>query len=233
MPRLTPAVPHEFRDFRLAGYRNIYELLPNESKVYGTETMYPDWSAPVLLLAKDFAASRVVMARIARGETNPYRHADPQRGDREGVVTNTRIRRFVDTALGAKFPLLYGSAYAGLLRDDGAMSGAHKQNGDLGLVYGARVLRWVIDQMTEIRAIACLGPEAWRCAHIALGARTLADFRQARDNLRPLMLKELTLFAHYHPAARRLSDETRLASWRAMADHLRTDQRIAALMDAA
>lgn len=220
------------RETRVEGYRNIYELLPNETKVYGTETLYPDWNAPLLLLAKDFAASRVVIARMANGESDPYRHADRSRGDREGTTTNIRLQRLVSESLGEHFPLLYGSAYAGLLRDDGRMSGSHNKNGQHGLAYGARVLRWVLDHMPNRLAIACLGREAWNCSHLALNASEVGQFELHRDSRQPLVVSGLVLFAHYHPAARRLPDHLRRASWNAMASQMRSDRRYSQFTDA-
>lgn len=82
----TPPLPPWIRDARVDGYLTAHALLPDETRVYGTESLYGDWDAPVLLLAKDFAPSKILHERLASGETRPYRH-EP------GLRTNVRLER--------------------------------------------------------------------------------------------------------------------------------------------
>ena len=74
----TPPLPPWIREAAVGGYLTAHTLLPGETRLYGTESLYGDWDAPVLLLAKDFAPSKVLHERLAAGETRPYRH-EPER----------------------------------------------------------------------------------------------------------------------------------------------------------
>jgi hypothetical protein len=47
---MTPQLPEWVRSYRLAGYRNIYELVPLETRLYGTESLYGDWNGDLRLL---------------------------------------------------------------------------------------------------------------------------------------------------------------------------------------
>ena len=200
------------REFRLDGYRNIYELLPNETKIYGTETLYGDWDAELLLLAKDFAPVDLVETRIARFERDPYRHGERTLGDRMGHRTNDSLRRLMTHTFGTDRTALYGSVLAGLMRLDGSASGS-LPNHVLAMAYGVRVLEYVTDNMPWLRAVLCLGSEAWECATTRFRVGQSLRFDQARGAMQPAALKsDIGLFALFHPAAR-ISNERKCLNW--------------------
>ena len=58
---------------------------------------------------------------------------------------------------------LYGSALAGLLRDDGKGSGPLPNRRGIW-PYALEVFRFVIGKMPNLRVIACLGVEPWELA---------------------------------------------------------------------
>lgn len=161
---MTPQIPDWIRHSRVNGYRNIYELCPEETRVYGTESLCGDWSGDVLLLLKDFASSDHVKEKIARGERG-FSHTPK-------LPTNRRLNHLLSpvrlTAQPETCGVLYGSALAGLLRDDGEMSG-DLSNRREAMENGVRVLRWVVDQMPCLRIIVPLGVEACETTEKALG----------------------------------------------------------------
>lgn len=194
----TPPLPDWIRHARVPGYVTAHELCPDETRLFGTESWYGDWSGRVLLLAKDFAPSSYLEGRIAARDARPYSH-DPTRR------TNERLRRW--TASYEHLGLLYGSALANLLRRDGKWSGP-LPNSVPAISYGARVLAFVIENMAPER-IVCLGQESWSCATAALGLS--GDWQQHRDSGSRLG----KLVAAYHPAAR-VSTARMAAAWRAL-----------------
>jgi hypothetical protein len=154
----------------------------------------------VLLLAKDFGPSRILRARIAAGDPRPYRH-DP------GMRANVRLCELASPV--EHLGLLYGSALANLLRDDGRVSGA-LPNRDGALAYGVEVARFVVERMPALRWVVCLGLEAWECACVALGLE--GDWRAHRDSGEPLG----PLVAAFHPSAR-VSRERMGRPWEVLA----------------
>jgi len=182
----TPPLPTWIREARVPDYVTAHALCPQETRLYGTESLYGDWSGQVLLLAKDFAPSQLLRQRIDAGDARPYRHEPSWR-------TNKRLRRFAH--LHQKQGTLYGSALANLLRDDGERSGElpHREE---AMEYGTRVLRSVVERMPRLCWIMCLGQDAWECA--CREANVEGAWREHRDRGLPLG----RLIAAFHPAAR-------------------------------
>lgn len=156
--RSTPAIPAWIRDFRHPGYTSIYEMRPEEAKLYCTETLLGDWDGSVLLLAKDAAPAEVIDDRIRRGEADPWRHSERGR-DRMGWRTNEKVIELASLLPGEK---LYGSALGHLMQDgeetstdlSGVGSGPLRAHLD-------SVLRFVLSEMDSLRAIVCLGNHSW------------------------------------------------------------------------
>ena len=195
----TPPLPDWIRNAEVAGYATAHRLCPEETRLFGTESLYGDWNGRVLLLAKDFGPSEILHHRIASGDTRPYRH-EP------GMRTNRQLQRLAEPFL--EQGLLYGSALGNLLRDDDTVSGA-LPNREAALAYGTRVFRFTIQCMPNLRWIVCMGAEAWECA---CGARELVgDWEEHRRSGEPLG----PLIATYHPAAR-IPHEVMARPWRAL-----------------
>lgn len=206
-----PALPHWIRLASVEGYLTAHALLPDEPRLFGTESLYGDWGGRVLLLAKDFAPSKVLADRLAEGDTRPYRHE-------AGLRTNVRLERLAGPLVRGPHPetcgLLYGSALANLLRDDGIWSGA-LPNRRAALAYGVRVLRFVQEQMPQLEAIVCMGREAWEVTANAFGSDT--PWHEMRLSSQFKRLGPVTVVVVPHPAARISND-----------DHERAWQRVAA-----
>jgi hypothetical protein len=195
----TPPLPHWIRHASVPGYVTAHELCPGETRLFGTESLYGDWSGRVLLLAKDFAPSSYVEKRISAGAPRPYSH-DPTRR------TNRLLGKWAASYV--HLGLLYGSALANLLRADGKWSGT-LPNRAAALSHGAAVLEFVTERMPNLQRIVCLGEESWTCATAALGLS--GHWQQYRDS----GVRLGALVAAYHPAAR-VSTPKIAASWRAL-----------------
>lgn len=200
---MTPPLPQWLTGFHLPGYVNVYEVLPDETRLYGTESLYGDWNARVLLLAKDFACSDILHQRIAAGDQRPYRHEPTLR-------TNRALQQLAGplcTADDAKHcGLLYGSALASLCRDDGNMSGA-LPNRAAAIEFGSRVLEFTLENMPRAEVIVCLGAEAWLCASSTLGF--CEKWITVRDATQFVSYGGLKIVAAYHPAARVTKEKAR------------------------
>jgi hypothetical protein len=197
--RGTPSLPCWITKAAISGYENAHVLCPRETRLYGTESLYGDWDGAVLLLAKDFAPSRIVHDRIRDGDPRPYRHEKTMR-------TNRRLE-----GLAAPYEdqgLLYGSALANLLRADGMLSGT-LPNRDAAIAYGAQVFQFVIEHMPNLTKVVCLGQDAWDCACLATGLH--GNWAARRDAGQPLG----RLGAAYPPAAR-VALATIERPWRAL-----------------
>lgn len=202
MTRPTPPLPDWIRSARVPGYITAHVRLPGVTRLFGTETLYGDWDGQVLLLAKDFAASRVLEERLARGEPDPYRH-----GTDSESLTNRRPKRFLPL-LGCgsgSEGFLYGSALANLLREDGEMSGSLPNRRE-ALPYGMAVLTFVVSHMPNLRVILCMGWEA----------RVVRDrAAQEHEGVRRVQAIDVP-----HPAARKSLAEHE-ARWRAAGTAMR------------
>ena len=212
--RSTPPIPAWIRDFRHAGYTNIFQLLPSVPRLYGTETVpgLGDWDAETLLLAKDAGRTGVIGEIAEKEGDDGWRHADRARGDKKGTRTNERLTLLAGSIPGAK---LYGSAAANLLFDgsDSAKGGKNSyrqalkdfSKGELH-EHLIRVLSWVVSEMPNIRFVACLGNEAWYLTAKAMGnpvaARAAKDYRADGLTLQGVIAgKSITSVAHFHPSS--------------------------------
>src|SRR5690606_12648516 len=96
--RPTPPIPDFLRRSPHRAYSSIYELCPEETRIFGTESLYCDWDAETFLLAKDFAPACLIDQRLADGCPRPFHHTDwstsgePCTGD----ATNRNLFRFVE-----------------------------------------------------------------------------------------------------------------------------------------
>lgn len=213
----TPALPPWIRSFRHEGYTNVFELFPEATALYGTETLFGDWDAEVLLLAKDGAPTHVIREK-------GWRHAQRALGDTGGWGTNEKLVRLATHLPGTK--RLYGSAAANMLFDDPQWSRNLTGifNGPLH-DYLQRVLAWVVESMPNLRAIACLGNEAWYLSCTAMqkpvAARQFAEYRDSGRMIEGAVSgRSIALCALYHPAAR-VSAASKEANWHNLSERLR------------
>lgn len=168
--RKTPELPGwvtSFADPRGTS-KNVYELVPSETKLFGTETLvdargvaeptwrYGDWDADLLLLAQDAANSEKIEQRITEGHPDPFCALD-WRDFNDGLETNRNLH-WLAQQIGCR--KLYGSAYLGLLKS-GKRGDAVPSSPEVK-THLRRTLAWVLErnQTPNLRTIACLGTEA-------------------------------------------------------------------------
>jgi hypothetical protein len=193
-------------------YTNIYEICKNEAYVFGTESLYGDWDAELLVMAQDVGPVDEFERFRANNHPRPFTHREwregyanyePEEGT-GGAGTNQTVHRLGEHFSCAK---LYGSALIGMCRP-GNLYGKN-----LPPVTGIRphcvsVLRWVLDstQTNNLRAVICLGGIARDFV-----ARALREL--------PARSIPIQVFQTPHPAARDRSGkfEAVLPIWRRMA----------------
>ena len=215
-----PLVPSHFRDFTYPGYTNALSFLPHGCpRFYPTETLFGNWDSPILLLAKDAAPTAVMRDSVKSDGCGGWRHAQRERGDYAGWKTNERLANLV-RAHQLPDPL-YGSATANMLYDDPEWSRSLPgfYSGPLH-DYLVEVLRWVIGNMRNLRAVACISRESWYLTAVVLGDRAAAPrAREYRDQERMLSgsisSRKIVASAHFHPS--RGSREQWALGWRGLA----------------
>jgi hypothetical protein len=199
----TPPLPNWITGADVRGYVAAHRIVAGARRLYGTETLFGDWDGEVLLLAKDWGPARILRERVARGETNAWRHELAMRANRRLV----KLAEECGLEAGGR-GALYGSALANLLREDGRVSGALPNRAE-ALEYGVEVLRFVRARMPALATVVCMGREAWECAAAAFGGRgewrAVREMKCGPDAEKPTVRAqsaEVRLVAAWHPSAR-------------------------------
>ena len=200
MPSTTPMIPPWIRTFSHPGYINVYSLprLGNEQKLFCTETLFGDWDAPTLLLAKDAAPAHVIRTRIEQNDADPWRHGVRGR-DPMGYRTNERVMEIAQLFLGSK---LYGSALAHMLKENEQTSGslADFYSGGPLRDHLKRVLEFVVTNMCNLEAIVCLGNEAYGLVSACVGTPGASVLPTGQCVQLELFKRQVLLAKLYHPA---------------------------------
>lgn len=207
--RATPPIPpwiKEFRDpSRPIAFMNAFELMPSQTRLYATETLFGDWDAAVLLLAQDAMPWSTFQALHQREGDSGWRHAVRSR-DQGGWKTNEKLCSLVNTYLSGH-ACLYGSAAAHMLS-----VGTRYRHGQANRMHGGglgehlqETLMWVLTSLPNLRAVACLGQEAWNLTCATLERPELRDKIELRDQGHLISQRcdkrEIVLSFHYHPVA--------------------------------
>lgn len=187
----TPELPPEIRGFvdPEKTCTNVYEILPNETKLYGTESLVDDKGVPelswkyghwkeaeLLLLAQDPSNLNTIQERIRR-HPDPFGAKDwrvDENGNtrRDGSETNRNLHWLAQQIDCRK---LYGSAFVGLLKH-GCRRSDPLPRGPAVEKYKMEILEWVLSHTPNLRAIACLGTQARN-----LVAKLILDRAQTRE----------------------------------------------------
>lgn len=210
--RATPPIPTWIKNYRAPDYTNIWELLPNEKKLYGTETLFGDWDGELLILLQDFSTRKEVARRITVGDPNPYRHDPTIRTNRRLEVLAAPFRKGGDHRTCG---ILYGSALVGLLKEgDSLSSGLGRWHSVLE--YAQKVLLWTLGQMPNVKKVACCGKIAWETATTAHGLKGLG-WRTHLERRIPVDAGKVLLYTHRHPVNRDPASWTlALEEWESM-----------------
>lgn len=202
-----------FRRFRDPAYVNIYEKYPDEPRVFGTESLFGDWDADVLLLAKDYAPWHVIKKRADDGEERPYR-AGCKCKDGEGaggLKTNKVLVEKYLPEIPEGLRLLYGSVCGGLMRKDETLSGPLPDWPQIRDGYCSKLVEFTMGQMPNLGLIVALGGDAWKVVKGMAGSKT--TFVEARRTVDDVRLDGHRCTATFHPSHWRKSG---LAEWRQM-----------------
>lgn len=211
---MTPSIPSDIRGIGVKGYVSVYELLPEEQRLFGTESMFGDWHSPLLLLAQDFAPAQFVRDRIAQRHPDPYSH-DPK------ITTNRNLEDMSSSAV--QLGALYGSALGPLLKDTAGF-GSALPNAGAALAATERVLQFTIESMPNLRAIVCMGSVAYKAVQRAFltNTRHPTTFTPGHP---PIELPNLNalVFTTAHPSTRGLTARGGKAAarsdWKEIAHH--------------
>ena len=195
--RSTPPLPDWITHKQVPGYVNAHRLVPDENRLFGTESLFGDWCGEVLLLAEIFGSASDLRDGLRSGDTRPYRH-DPTR------KINKSLEILASPVRGRG--LLYGNALGNLLLGDEGRKKDKKE----AIQYGIEVTRFVIDSMPSCRWIVCLGSVAWDVATQATGLD--GNWAYHRESAEPLD----RLIATNSPSARGVSMEELQRQWSAI-----------------
>lgn len=189
MVDMTPPIPDWIRDFRCpkGRFRNIYEYVPDEPRLYGTESLFGNWEGELLLLAQDFACTDDVERWIDEGRENVYAH-------NPAMITNRSLEL---STRGMDCGILYGSALAGMLKVGSSNSGlpgwSHMSD------HLCLILKFALQNMSNVNAIACLGSEAWKLCHRTFDKQTI-PLTHALKYQCPSIMNGLRVYAMPHPS---------------------------------
>ncbi|MEZ5977485.1 MAG: hypothetical protein R3F34_04625 [Planctomycetota bacterium] len=174
----TPKLPRWVREPEVPGYASAHRLLPDEPRLYGTESLFGDWSGQVLLLSTMFAPAAHVRARLRAGDPRPYAH-DPNWPSHRLLLELARPIEWNG--------LLHGAALANLLREGGRRTAGRPHTHE-ALEHGVAVTRFTVEHMPNLEWIVCLGELAWNVAARAVGVEgRWSRFRDAGRTLGPLV----------------------------------------------
>ncbi|MFG0313443.1 MAG: hypothetical protein ACF8LL_04570, partial [Phycisphaerales bacterium] len=139
------------------------------------------------LLAQDFCCTDDIEQWMDEGRGRVYAH-------NPSMITNRSLERYTS---GIDCGILYGSALAGMLKVGDSNSGlpgwSHMSD------HLCEVLRFTLDHMPNVSAVACLGSVAWDLCHRAFGAEC-NQLSNALCYHCPSNLDGLRVYAMPHPS---------------------------------
>lgn len=129
-------------------------LSHTENRLYGTETMYGDWNARILLVLQDWSTSQELEDRIA--DASHRHHSDPWCQSPE-IKTNGLLRR----GFGPERTqgLLYASALAQLLKKTPKKTTAPPCIGRV-LPFLGKVMKFTLGELPDQLVVICFGRRA-------------------------------------------------------------------------
>ena len=225
-PRRTPPIPQSIRNLRLKGFTNVYELLPDEPRLFALESVYGRWDGQILVLDSAATHVQVVRSRLERKTLRPY-------CQHETACTYGLARLAFPLATRG---ILAGSVFGPMLTniDD---KWEKELRRDAVRKEIAPIIRFVIKSMPNLKAIVCLGATAYDYTHFAMTGK-VAKIPKTPKQLdehepeRPIFGGP-TIFATCRTgieAIRRRGGETKaVADWQAVADYLEHQERPRAL----
>lgn len=227
--RRTPPLPQAIRDLRAPGFTSVYELLPEEPRLFSLESVYGRWDGKILVLDSAPTHVQVVKSRLSRKTLRPYcQHETP--------ATYGLARLAFPMA---SHGVLAGSIYGPLLVNSNTRNELNASR-DANRKAVAPMLRFVIKNMPNLKAVVCLGVTAYEFVLHAMTSKvtnpdTLPRWPDEFDAIEPVrpVFGGPTVFLTCRPspeAIHRRGGETKAAQdWQAVADHLAHQARPRAL----
>ena len=196
----TPEIPAGIRALKAPiNFSNPFDIGITGPNLYGTETLCGDWSGDTLLLAQDFAPTEAVQKVLKiHGSKGAWRHNDGDGRYGIGVITNKNICKNLgyigrNVEIDGKYSLNCGILYgnASFFLKDGNTPPTN------GVNASKIVFDFVTAQMSNIRAIVCLGKPAFDGV---MGYFNLnADWKRHRDTRISVKRGNFAVFALSHP----------------------------------
>lgn len=230
-PRLmrTPPIPDSIRNLRAPGFTSVYELLPEEPRLFALESVYGRWDGKILVLDSAPTHVQVVRARLPRNTLRPYcQHETP---------STYGLARLAFPL--ARHGVLAGSVYGPMLvTSNGRDHLIDTRDRDRKAL--APMLRFVMKSMPNLKAIVCLGVTAYEFVLYAMTSKTITSSTLPRwpdefDSAKPVrpIFGGPTVFLTCRTspeAIHRRGGETKTQEdWQAVADHLAHQERPRAL----
>ena len=162
-PMRTPPIPASLRDLRIKGFTNVYELLPNEPRLFALESVYGRWDGKILVLDSAPTHVQVVKARLQRRTLRPYcQHETP---------STFGLARLAFPV--ARHGVLAGSVYGPMLvTSNGRDHLIDTRDRDRKAL--APMLRFVMKNMPNLKAVVCLGVTAYEFVLHAMTSKTIS-----------------------------------------------------------
>lgn len=229
-PMRTPPIPASIRDLQLEGFTNVYELLPDEPRLFALESVYGRWDGKILVLDSAPTHVQVVKARLQRKTLRPYcQHETP---------STYGLARLAFPL--ARHGVLAGSVFGPMLvTSSGRDHLIDTREANRKAV--APMLRFVMKNMPNLKAVVCLGVTAYEFVLHAMTSKTISyatlpklpgEFDDT-EPVRPIFGgPTVFLTCRTSPdAIRRRGGETRaVADWQAVADFLDHQERPRSLL---
>lgn len=145
---MTPEIPEHIKALRHPGYKNIFEIEPENRNLYGTESLMGDWSGKGLILAQDFGTASYV-------SKNGYKHNETYPTNKNLISILQRCGYDVLTRGNRHCDFLYGSACFLLKNTLGTSDPLPDRRA--ALTKSHPVLDFVLANMVNLKFIICLG----------------------------------------------------------------------------
>lgn len=216
-PLRTPPIPQSIRDLRVPGFTNVYELLPNEPRLFALESVYGRWDGQVLVLDSAATHVTVVKSRLERIHLRPY-------CQHETECTYGLARLAFPLATRG---ILAGNVCGPMLINTNDRQDFFDSLGELRKQF-APIIRFVIKNMPNLKAIVCMGATAHDFVHYALTSKVVKvpsthEELDERNAIRPVFggpVVFTTCRTSPRAISRRGGETKAMQDWKAVVDYL-------------
>lgn len=192
----TPKVPQEIKELRCDGYRNIFEYDATIKNLFGTETLFGDWSGDLLVVAKDWGPYSVIEKLIQKEDLQPYRYEPslPTNKRLVEILLEHKERVCIDGSSNISCGVLYVSACfflrAGRKRS-GPLLNKQEWMDKSNVVFG-----FVLGNMPKLTKIACLGEDSF--SFVTRYFNITKCWRTCLEERKPIVVGGCSIYAQSH-----------------------------------